>query len=258
MSPSAVASPARRFASRAARSLSFALVLLAAAPLALAAQETVCDPGDVEVRALDFEGNETFDDAELSRGIAVTPSSWIRRTLGVFGTRRCVERAALRLDVARLAIYYRKRGFLQAQVDTVVREVGEDAIAVRFVVDEGPALRVDTLTVSGLEAVPPAVVAGDLGLRVGDRFDQYVIDSARYVLVRRLRDGGYPFADVLSGFRTHTATRSAAVELDAIPGPLARLGEITLDVVPREGAAQQVPDDVVRGLLGIRAGQRYR
>jgi outer membrane protein assembly factor BamA len=139
-----------------------------------------------------------------------------------------------------------------------VRELGGDALAVRFVVAEGRPLRLDTLAVSGLDDVPQrdALRAG-LGLRVGDRFDQYALDSARTVLVRRLRDGGYPFADVFAGFRTHTATRSAAVELDVVPGPLARLGEIRLALPPREGAAQQVPDEIVRRTLALRPGQRY-
>jgi len=242
----------------AARACTLALLLLGAAPAVAAAQETACDPGDVEVRSLAFEGNTAFDDAELSRGIAATPSSWLRRRTGFVGTRRCILREELRLDVARLALYYRKRGFFEAAVDTVVRDLGDGAVAVRFVVTEGAALRIDTLRVSGLDAVPtgPALLA-DLGLREGDRFDQYALDSARNVLVRRLRDGGYPYADVLSGFRTHTATRSAAVELDALPGALARLGEIRIEVAPREGAPQQVPDPVVRGLLGLRPGQPY-
>jgi len=227
-------------------------------PAAAGAQETACDPGDVEVRRLEFAGNETFGDAELARGVAITPSSWVRRTFGFVGARRCVERSALRLDVARLSLYYRKRGFLEARVDTVVRPAGDGAIAVRFEIAEGAPTRIDTLGVTGLDAVPRRdALLADLGLATGDRFDQYALDSARNVLVRRLRDGGYPFADVLSGFRTHSATRSAAVELDAIPGPLARLGELRVEVTPRDGAAQQVPDDVVRGLLGVRAGERY-
>ena len=253
--------PARRRPPGAARSLLLALrplALLLLAASAAGAQETACDPGDIEVRGLEFAGNATFGDAELARGVAVTPSGWARRTFGVVGARRCVDRTALRLDVARLALYYRKRGFLDAQVDTVVRAAGDDAIDVRFEIVEGVPTRIDTLRVSGLDAVPQrAALLADLGLAEGARFDQYALDSARNVLVRRLRDGGYPFADVLSGFRTHSATRSAAVELDAIPGPLARIGDLDVQVAPRDGAERQVPDDVVRGLLGVRSGARY-
>src|SRR5690606_34067293 len=85
-----------------------ALALLA--PGAALAQEVDCDVGDVEVRELEFAGNDTFSDAELARGLAITPSSWVRRTFGFVGSRRCMERDALRFDVARLALYYRKRG----------------------------------------------------------------------------------------------------------------------------------------------------
>lgn len=238
--------------------LRVAALLVLAAPVAMA-QETVCDPGDVEVRRLEFAGNRTFPDDELAHGIATTPSSWLRRTLGVIGTKRCIARGSLPLDVARLTLYYRKRGFFEARVDTVVRPVDRNAVEVRFDVTEGPALRLDTLRVTGLDSVPggDALVAR-LGLAEGMRFDQYAVDSARTVLVRRLRDAGYPYADVLREYRTHVDTRSAFLGLDVYPGARARIGEVTVRVTPREGTAQQVPTTVVHDLLGIRPGALYR
>jgi outer membrane protein insertion porin family/translocation and assembly module TamA len=237
----------------------FALALLVLVAPVAAAQETVCDPGDVEVRRLRFAGNTTFPDDELARGIATTPSSWLRRTLGFLGTRRCMDRAALPLDVARLTLYYRKRGFFQAQVDTVVQSLGRTTVAVRFEVTEGPALRLDTLRVTGLDSVPDGdALIARLGLAEGMRFDQYAIDSARAVLVRRLRDDGYPYADVLREYRTHLPTRSAFLGLDVYPGVRSRIGEVTVGVTPREGTAQQVPTEVVQGLLGISPGTLYR
>lgn len=235
------------------------LLLLGAAVSSAGAQDTRCDPGDVEVRRLEFTGNATFPDDELARGVATTPSSWLRRTLGVLGTRRCVDRAELPLDVARLTLYYRKRGFPEAQVDTIVTEVERGAVAVRFQVTEGTALRLDSLQLSGLDSVPDGgAIAADLGLREGMRFDQYAVDSVRAALVRRLRDSGYPFADVLREYRTHLSTRSAFLGLDVYPGPRALIGGVTLAITPRDGATQDVPDDVVRSLLGIHPGMLYR
>ena len=233
------------------------LALLAARPAR--AQETVCDPGDVEVRELGFTGNPSIPDDELARGIATTPSSWLRRTLGVLGTRRCISRDELRLDVARLTLYYRKRGFFEAQVDTVVSDLGAGSIAVRFDVTEGPVLRLDTLRVSGLDPVPGGdALRARLGLEEGMRFDQYAVDSARTVLVQRLRDNGYPYADVLREYRTHPTTQSAFLGLDVYPGPRARVDTVVLHVTPREGTTQQVPDGAVRRLLGVHPGDLYR
>ena len=236
-----------------------AAALLLLAPAAARAQEVDCDVGDVEVRELEFSGNDAFSDAELARGLAITPSSWVRRTFGFVGSRRCMERDALRLDVARLALYYRKRGFHQATVDTVVTDVAPGAVRVRFEVSEGPALRLDTLRVWGLEELPDGDrLATRLGVAEGERFDQYALDTARAVLVRRLRDGGHPYADVLRGFTTHLATGSVAVDLTAIPGPRSRIGSVHLTVTPREGSTQQVPDPVARGLAGLTPGALYR
>ena len=152
--------------------------------------------------------------ARIGRRVVVTASGWLRRTLGVVGTRRCVLRDELRLDAARLTLYYRRRGFPQVAVDTVVRTVRDDAITVRFAITEGPPLRIDTLTVTGLDSVAARErLMGALGVREGDRLDQYALDSARNAMVRRLRDNGYPYADAFSGFRTHLPTRSAAVSV---------------------------------------------
>ena len=253
---------ARRTVRRAVRRARWLLAAgaLLGAPAVAGAQETLCDPGDVEVRRLEFQGNQTFSSDELARGLAVTPSGWLRRTLGFVGTRRCIARDDLRFDVARLALYYRKRGFYQAAVDTTVRDVGDDAIAVAFRVTEGPALRLDTLRVTGLDAVPGRdTLLARLGLQEGMRFDQYALDSARVTLTRRLRDSGYPLADVLLGYQTNLPTQSATVTLDALPGPRARIGVVDVRVTPRDDStAQQIADPVVRGLLGVRPGALYR
>ena len=224
--------------------------LLAAAaavvlPAAAGAQETLCDPGDVEVRRLAFSGNETFESDELAQGLVITPSSWLRRALGVVGARRCISRDELARDVARLTVYYRRRGFYQAAVDTTVTPVAEDAVAVEFRITEGPSLRRDTLRAT-------------LGLVEGMRFDQYALDSARVSLTRRLRNSGYPLADVLLGYETNLPRQSATVTLDALPGPRARIGEIDLRVTPRDSTTQQIADPIVRGVLGIREGALYR
>ena len=58
---------------------------------ALSAQDIGCDPGDVEVERVRFEGNTTFTDAQLANGLVTTPSSWARRVFRVIGTRRCLD-----------------------------------------------------------------------------------------------------------------------------------------------------------------------
>ena len=98
--------------------LTAALLLLV--PAASRAQSAECDPGEREVRSLTFRGNHAYRSNELALRVATTPSSFWRRTLRVFGKRRCLDSDELRLDVGRLRLFYNRHGYYSAAVDTSV------------------------------------------------------------------------------------------------------------------------------------------
>lgn len=102
------------------------------------AQDLRCDPGDVEVRGLDFVGNRAFTDADLANVIVTTPSAWARRYFNFpFSARRCLDRAEFANDRLRLLLYYRRRGFPGATVDTALAAEGKGGVDVRFTIHEG-------------------------------------------------------------------------------------------------------------------------
>src|SRR6266513_1152882 len=90
--------------------LQFAIALLfVTAARAASAQDVTCDRGDLEVRRLQFNGNNAFTSADLAKIIVTTPSAWARRFLHLpFTVRRCLDRTELPRDRARLTIFYRK------------------------------------------------------------------------------------------------------------------------------------------------------
>jgi outer membrane protein insertion porin family/translocation and assembly module TamA len=237
-----------------------AVALAAAAPAPLAAQDLQCDPGDVEVRSLSFTGNRRFSDGALARFIVTTPSSWARRTLRVVGAERCVDQEQLPLDTYRLSLLYRKHGYYRVRVDLSTTPRGKDGVDVAFHIDEGAPLRVDSVTVVWATPVPESGrIVREIRPRVGEAFDQFSLDSSRAVIIQRLRDAGYPRADVLRSTATDTARLSALVELTVVPGPLARVagvrfvGDSTAD-----GGARAIPTEVLDQMLGLRRGMIYR
>jgi len=237
-------------------SLSLALM----APATAVAQDIVCDtPGDVEVRTLHFDGNRAFASAVLADGVITTPSSTARRVFRFFGTRRCLNRQEFANDVVRLQIFYRNNGYASVAVDTVVTPVAPGAVAIRFLITEGPLTRIDTLRVAGLDAVPErARLLSNLPIVEGGPFDKYALQRSIDTLTRRLRNGGYPAAEVFFFYSSDTAARTATVELDAVPGTRARVGQITFDVTPVRPGAPAVDTSVLKGLLSIRSGDLYR
>ena len=238
-----------------------------ATPQLLPAQRAACDPAELQVRSLAFTGNRAFTDGQLGGVIALTASEVLSRVAligGVFGETRCGNPGLVAIDRARLVIYYRRRGYPDVQVDTTVQRSGR-VMDLRFVIREGRVTTIDTLRVSGVERIAERdrLVRG-LPTGQGAPFDQYLLEQSRDSLRRRLSDVGYPYAqvllatDVLRGADADSTRRTAVVEFSVRPGPFVTIGSVVVNAVPREGRKQEIPSEVVKRLVGLRAGQRYQ
>ncbi len=261
----AAAAAARWVAAAAAARWVAALWLLLLAPWAprpLGAQDLTCERGDREVRALRFAGNRAFEDAELASVVVTTPSDLVSR-VRVLGTRRCLNPDEFARDVLRLAAYYRKRGYPDAAVDTVVRALGRGGpnppVAVTFAVREGEPLRLDSVTVLGLDSVRNARrVRAAVPLRPGDVFDRAALEAAHDSVAQRLRDSGYPDADALFSWSTDLRRRTATATITAVPGTFTRIARVELEHEGAGGRAPAVPARVVLRTSGLRAGDPVR
>ncbi|MEO8579774.1 MAG: BamA/TamA family outer membrane protein [Gemmatimonadales bacterium] len=224
------------------------------------AQDIECQRGDLEVMRLEFEGNKAFSDAELAKAIVTTPSAWARRYLHLpFTVKHCLDRAELPNDRARLIIFYRRRGYPKATVDTAVKELAPGAVAVRFNINEGPPVTLVSFVVSGLDSIPEkARVARGLPMREGGRFDRFAIDAAADSVRQRLHNNGYPRADAVNRFEVNDTALTAWDTLDVTPGPRTRIGAINIEVTPLPGKKQQIPTGVVRRIMGLDTGQLFR
>ncbi len=224
------------------------------------AQDVTCERGDLEVRGLKFTGNTVFPSTELAKIIITTPSAWARRILHLpFTVRRCLDRSELPRDRARLIIYYRKRGFPEVTVDTAVRNVGPGGVEVQFHIHEGIATRLQSLAIKGLDSVPnPGRFMKNLPIREGQRFDRVSIEAARDTIARRLRNNGYPRAEVTNAFAVDSQRLAAFDTISVAPGTLTRIGEVDINVNPFPGKNQQIASTVVRRILGLEPGRIYR
>ena len=241
----------------ATRGILAALLFVSSASL-VRAQDLTCDPGELEVVRLVFEGNRAFSSAVLADGIVTTPSSWARRTLRVLGRRRCLDRQQFPLDVLRLLIWYRNHGYTAATVDTVMTAMGRERIGVRFSIREGEPTLVDSLVIAGLDAVPEReALVRRLASRAGRPFDKYANEATRDTLTRRLRNGGYPDAEVFVGYDTHAPERTASVRFTVVSGPRVRFGPVQVRGKPRAGAARAIDDATVRRVAGVSPGDLY-
>ena len=244
------------------RRVALAAALLAVIPGAASAQGIECDgtAGEREVRSLQFRGNEAFSGRDLELRISTTPSDFFQRRVGAFGTRRCLDSDALRLDVGRLRVFYQRHGYYSATVDTAVTTAGDDdAVNVTFMIEEGPPVLIDSLRISGLDSATRTVVdTGALEIRKGIPFDRTKLQASIDSIKSRLRNSGYPRADVAASYSADTTTRKATVGLTVLPGNRARLGQIRVFSEPLSGQdAPRIGAPTVLRLSTVRAGDLY-
>ncbi len=232
------------------------LVALLAASSVLAAQDQ--ERQERVVRGLRFVGNHALDDYTLSSAIATTKSSGFAtnplvRWLGL-GEKRYLDELGFRRDVVRLLLLYRQSGYMTAVVDTSVVRTTKDAY-ITFRIHEGEPVRVALLELrgGGLAGILDTLeLRRALPLQVGDPFNRFLLQASADTIVARLRNGGYPYAEVLRNFDSEAGALRAEVTLEAVPGPPMRVGEVMIH------GLVDVDTATVRRMLTVRPGDRFR
>jgi outer membrane protein assembly factor BamA len=220
------------------------LLLALLLPLSAAAQ------GAPEVRDVSFGGVRAVEEAAL-RAVLETRASRCTAPLCLTGrTRAFLDTAALRRDEARVDSVYASLGFPRARMAAAVEPRGE-GVAVRFTVDEGAPLRVRSVAVRGLEALPRPVAAPPLALREGDPYALPRLAESQRALARTAADQGFAFARVEVGGSISADQTEADVVLELVPGPRAVFGPTLV----RAGAPLDERD--VRGRLAYRVGDPF-
>ena len=226
--------------------------------LAALTATTVLSAQDQErvVRGLRFEGNRAHDNVTLSSVIATTNSSrwatlWVVRWIGL-GEKRYFNEVEFRRDVVRLILFYRQSGYMNAVVDTSVRRTPRD-VYITFRIHEGEPVRVERLDITGVDGILNlGKLKRDLPLRVGDPFNRFLLQASADTIVNRLRNSGYPYAEVLRNFDSEAGNLKASVELDAEPGPRMRVGEVAIQ------GLEDIDTGTVRRVMSVRPGHLFK
>ncbi|OLB18347.1 MAG: hypothetical protein AUH12_02570 [Gemmatimonadetes bacterium 13_2_20CM_69_8] len=208
------------------------------------------------VRGLSFEGNHAIDRYALSAAIATTNSStfatspWLR-WLGL-GEKRPFNELEFRRDVVRLLLLYRQSGYMNAVIDTVVRRDARD-VYVTFRIYEGDPVRLTRLDVLGVDSMlDVAALKRALPLQVGDPFNRALFQASADTIVGRLKNRGYPYADVLKSYDVDAAALRAVAALEGVPGHRMRVGEVSIT------GAGHIDTGSIRRMLSVRPGDWFR
>ena len=172
----------------------------------------------------------------------------------------------LQKDVARLRRFYRRRGFLQPEIDWIARlDTVRNEIDILFTIDEGPPLIVQSFDFFGPDG-RAAIYQFDEGkerqrweelraeisaLRIGERFTQFKLSRVQDLVLERLTNRGYAFARVQPRTEVDSAYNVVDVRLDVDAGPQAYIDSILVS------GNRSVGDDVVLRELPFGVGDRF-
>ncbi len=230
-----------------------------------------------EVRDVRFVGVHAVPASALSAAVATQASQCLQlifRPFCLFSKspyiyqRQYLDRTELARDVVRVLVFYYKRGWRDAQVDTAVTRLNRREVAVTFTVREGTPTRVRTIAVGDTAAVPggpgvaaprttvtPKELAGLLAPKPGLPLNTIRLDSTVAAVRDAYFEDGYGNAVVTRArIRIDTATHLADVLVPVTPGPLTPISRI--DIV-RNGAQREVKDRTIRDAITLKPGDLF-
>jgi outer membrane protein assembly factor BamA len=218
------------------------VTLLVAAVLAFAPSRLLAQREDQreapEVRELELRGVRSVPKRDLERSIATTkseckslllaPFCWVSKS-PTFVDKKHLNRDEFRRDVLRVLVFYWKRGYREAQVDTVVTRLGPGTVRVVFDIHEGRPTVIQALRVEyDSTLMTPRRVQRLSILRAGDPLNLVVLDTMRASLQLEMWNKGYADAQVDTIITVDTASRTARVTLRANPNWKTTIGQVTV------------------------------
>jgi outer membrane protein insertion porin family len=217
------------------------------------------EPDHPEVTAVRFRGVNAVDEVDLRTAILTDPSRckslvlkplcWISKSRVVY-ERNYLDRVQLKRDVFNIRVFYWKRGYREAQVDTTVERKGADRVAITFKITEGrPTVVGEVQVVQRDSVLTTREWRRRMLLKPEEPLNLLRLDSSRVFLQTHLLDLGYGDAEVDTAIALDTAARRATVRLILNPKYKTYVGGI---VITRGGEKKEVSDGVILRSLSFK------
>ena len=244
------------------QTLATAGLLLAVVP-ALSAQTSADDQREApEVTRLSIRGVKNVDVSELQNSISTSASScrslllrpfcWMWKSK-LFYERKYLDRQELQRDVLRMRVFYWKRGYRHATVDTTVTDNGSKA-QVTFRVTEGQPTIVRKIAVGPQTQVLSARdIRRSMSLRAGKPLNLLMLDSSIVSLSNKLWERGYADAVVrVDTIALDDSSYSADVGIGIDPRWKATVAELRIT------GNEAITPKTIRNSLTLHEGDLFR
>ena len=209
------------------------------------------------LESLTVTGNSHVDSDDIRERIASRESpKFLGLFPGVIYDYEIFNRFVLERDLQRIERLYRSRGYYQAHARAGRVFRSGSKVRVEIVVEEGRPVLLRRVDLHGVEQLPTAVRAAARSnvtteLPLGEPFEEERLDKAAQALAHTLGDNGYAEAVVRKSADVSLPQNVAAVGFWVSSGQPSELGEVRLE------GLQDLPEDRVRGALGLEPGMPY-
>ena len=202
------------------------------------------------VSAIHFQGNEVFSEKTLKKQLTLKES-------GLF-TKGAFREALIETDKGLIASYYNERGYIDAAVIDVVKNViynedkNQDEIEITFVLKEGSRYTYGGLTLSGNTLFTTEELLSFINMKEGDVFNKTKFTTGVYSIANKYYENGYTsnyFSDPKSEINTETMVISFSMEI--IEKPRSHIENVIIT------GNTKTKDYVIRRELGIETGDIY-
>ena len=240
----------------------FAALALAATASVVRAQASKKEkPDSPEVLKLTIRGVKHVDQHDLEKSIAtqathcrtllLVPICWFSKS-PIFVEHDYLNRDEMRKDVLRIRVYYWRRGYREATVDSSVKRHGK-GVDVAFDIHEGEPTTITALKIDYDTTLITAKRAKKLTLlRPGEPLNMLELDSTRLAFQNEMWDRGYADAIVDTALAVNDSTRRAAVALRVFPNWPTSVGSIVVR------GNQKVATETILDMLSVKTGQPFK
>ena len=170
-----------------------------------------------------------------------------------FFTKKYLDHKELERDVLRVRIFYWKRGYREAEVDTAVVPRGKNKVGVTFFIKEGPPTIIsDIIVTQATPLLSQREINRRLALGKNGPLNLIRLDSSRVFLQSSLYDKGYADAEVDTAVVIDSASRRAVVTFTLNPKYKTTVEDIVVN--GNEGVSERT----IRKSLTFHIGDLFR
>ncbi len=203
-----------------------------------------------KIKKINFDGNESYSDADLIEAIASREERWYR----FFSSSDVYDPDKLEFDKEQIRRFYMNRGYADFKVTSATAELSpkRDAFLITFVVDEGNLFEFSEITVvSNIKTIEIEKLNKLLTIKSGSRFSKEEIDNSVDAITNYLGNHGYPFVDVEPEIHNNKENNTTSIQFQIKESPKVYINKINIKNNTR------TLDKVIRREFRISEGDPY-